>query len=110
MSSSQISLSAEPAIRQATGWRELWRSEDWWAVWLGLALVLSAYFLFASGSGLPKWIAVTPAKWSHWPQVAQDYRTNRVRESALPMSGPWCAGWAAPCRSHRNLIKEAPSP
>jgi uncharacterized integral membrane protein (TIGR00698 family) len=79
MSSSEISLAAEPAIRQGSGWRELWRKEDWWAVWLGLALVLSAYFLFASGSGLPKWIAVTPAKWSHWPQVLQDYKRNWLR-------------------------------
>src|ERR1700683_4155215 len=73
MSSSEISLSCEPPIRQATGWRELWRKEDWWAVWLGLALVLSAYVLFASGSGLPKWIAGTPGKRVQLAQGYPDY-------------------------------------
>jgi hypothetical protein len=24
-------------------WRELWLKEDWWAIWLGLGIVLIAY-------------------------------------------------------------------
>ena len=25
-----------------SGWRDLWHKEDWWAVWLGLGLVIVA--------------------------------------------------------------------
>jgi len=50
------------------GWRELWKKEDWWAIWLGLILVTAAALLFANGSSL-KWIAVAPAKWSHVDQL-----------------------------------------
>ncbi len=23
------------------GWQELWRKEDWWAIWIGLSVVLA---------------------------------------------------------------------
>src|SRR6266480_3697107 len=58
MNASQGSIPADRDLAQSTAWRELWLKEDWWAVWLGLALVVAAYFLFANGSSL-KWIGVT---------------------------------------------------
>ena len=42
-------------------WSGLLRSDDWWAIWIGLGLVVVAYLLFAGGSTI-KWIAVAPAK------------------------------------------------
>ncbi|MCK8783537.1 YeiH family protein [Roseomonas sp. NAR14] len=54
----------------AAGWQELWRKEDWWAVWIGLGLVLAAYALFRDGSSLPAWIAVAPPRWSSPDQLA----------------------------------------
>ncbi|TAK99039.1 MAG: putative sulfate exporter family transporter [Rhodospirillaceae bacterium] len=60
------------------GWRELWRKEDWWAIWLGLGIVVAAYVLFAHGSSL-KWIAVTPAKWTTLDQLAQHFVDNALR-------------------------------
>ncbi|CAB3779942.1 YeiH family protein [Pararobbsia alpina] len=44
-------------------WRGLVSKEDWWAIWIALAIVVVAYGLFASGSSI-KWLAVAPAKWS----------------------------------------------
>ncbi len=68
-----IQHTAEPS-----GWRELWLKEDWWAVWLGLGIVLFAYALFARGHSLA-WIAVTPAKWSRWPEIASHFAGNWPR-------------------------------
>lgn len=66
----------------ATGWRELWLKEDWWAVWLGLSIVLVGYVLFANGSSL-KWIAVTPAKWSTLTELSAHFAHNFPRYLAL---------------------------
>src|SRR5579871_640706 len=65
-----------PAV--SMGWRELWRKEDWWAIWLGLGIVVAAYVLFVNGSSL-KWIAVTPAKWTTFDQLAKHFTDNAVR-------------------------------
>jgi uncharacterized integral membrane protein (TIGR00698 family) len=59
-------------------WREVWRKEDYWAIWLGLGIVLLAYALFASGSSI-KWIAVTPAKWSSPAQLGAHFADNAIR-------------------------------
>ncbi|HWW81159.1 MAG TPA: hypothetical protein VNY82_16295, partial [Steroidobacteraceae bacterium] len=50
-------------LRRESG-SQLFRQEDWWAIWIGLGLVAVAVLLLASGSSL-KWVAVAPTKWSH---------------------------------------------
>ncbi len=67
-----------PAARKSTGWDELWLKEDWWAIWLGLGIVLVAYVLFANGGSL-SWIAVTPAKWSSFAQLGGHFADNALR-------------------------------
>jgi uncharacterized membrane protein YadS len=42
--------------------RELWTKEDWWAVWLGLGIVIAAIVAYLAGSTI-KPIAVKPASW-----------------------------------------------
>ena len=70
------------AVRPAVpGWSELWRKEDWWAIWIGLGIVAVAYILFAQGDSL-KWIAVTPAKWSNFGQLAAHFSANIPRYAA----------------------------
>jgi uncharacterized integral membrane protein (TIGR00698 family) len=64
--------SSSPESNQHPGWKELWLKEDWWAVWIGLALVLVAYFLFLSHSSID-WIAVAPKKWSTLDQMGADF-------------------------------------
>jgi uncharacterized integral membrane protein (TIGR00698 family) len=63
------------------GWRELWLKEDWWAIWLGLGIVLAAYLLFTHGGSL-KWIAVMPAKWTTFDQLRQHFTDNAERYAA----------------------------
>jgi hypothetical protein len=67
-----------PVSSASAGWGELWRKEDWWAIWLGLGLVLVGYLLFVNGSSL-RWIAVTPAKWANGAQLLAHFRDNIVR-------------------------------
>jgi uncharacterized integral membrane protein (TIGR00698 family) len=65
--------------------RGLFANEDWWSVWIGLAVIVVAWALFANGSSL-KWLAVAPAKWKtlaeagqgvagHWPNYLALFAT-----------------------------------
>jgi hypothetical protein len=80
MSSPATSLSTnEKSIKPArSGWQELWSKEDWWAVWLGLGIVIAAAAFFLGGSSI-SWIAVAPAKWSAPSQLAAHFSENAWR-------------------------------
>src|SRR6516162_629192 len=73
---------------ERSGWHELWRKEDWWAIWLGLAIVIVGYLLFATGASL-RWVAVTPAKWSSLGQLAAHFGANIWRYVVQLL--PWLA-------------------
>jgi uncharacterized membrane protein YadS len=65
--------SGEPQKVQSMGWKELYLKEDWWAIWLGLGIVIVAYLFFASGSSI-KWISVLPpGKWTDLSVVTQHF-------------------------------------
>jgi uncharacterized integral membrane protein (TIGR00698 family) len=59
-------------------WRELFFKEDWWAIWLGLGIVLVAYLFFANGSSI-SWLTVTPTKWATLGQLAAHVSANYTR-------------------------------
>jgi uncharacterized integral membrane protein (TIGR00698 family) len=63
-------------------WSELFRKEDWWAIWIGLGLIAVAVALFAAGSSI-KWIAIAPQKWSHLSDVAGQLKQHGVQYAAL---------------------------
>ncbi len=69
-------------VSQASGWQEFWSKEDWWAVWLGLGIVVLSYVFYLSGSNI-SWIAIAPAKWSSFSQLAAHFSTNAFRYFAL---------------------------
>lgn len=71
----------QTAEQRPSKWRELWQKEDWWAVWIGLAVVLLAGALFLRGSGLA-WIAVAPTKWSTFAQLETQFAVNATRYAA----------------------------
>jgi len=76
------SLTTNDAPLPERGWRELWLKEDWWAIWIGLGLVVVAILLFTAGESL-RWLAVAPQKWSHWPQAASQVREHALQYLAL---------------------------
>jgi len=63
-------------------WREFLAKEDWWAVWLGLGIVMVAYVFYLSGSSI-SWIAIAPSKWSNFSQLGTQFSTNAIRYIAL---------------------------
>src|SRR5690606_5643195 len=61
-----------------SGWCELWHKEDWWAIWIGLAVVLASCALFWNGSSL-RWLAVLPPRWTNFAEVVGDLALNWPR-------------------------------
>jgi uncharacterized membrane protein YadS len=61
------------------GWKELYLKEDWWAVWLGFALMVLAIVLFQAGSSnILKALAINPGglRWSSFGQLADHFAKN----------------------------------
>ncbi len=56
--------------------------EDWWAIWIGLGLVVVAAALFASGGSI-SWIAVAPRKWTHLADAVAQLRAHALQYAAL---------------------------
>ncbi len=54
------------------GWSELWRKEDWWAVWLGLGIVIAAIIFYLAG-GTIKPIAVKPPSWDSFATLREHF-------------------------------------
>ncbi len=71
----------EVAIKPSR-WQEFWVKEDWWAVWLGLGIVILAYAFYLTGSSI-SWIAVSPSKWSTLSELVKQFSKNGIRYVAL---------------------------
>jgi uncharacterized integral membrane protein (TIGR00698 family) len=67
---------------QRSAGSQLFRQEDWWAIWIGLGLIAVAVALFAAGSSI-KWIAVAPQKWSHLADVSLQLKQHGLQFAAL---------------------------
>ncbi|MEP6938801.1 MAG: putative sulfate exporter family transporter [Rudaea sp.] len=73
----------EPAVSgPVVGWKSLFAKEDWWAIWIGLGLVVAAVVAFSAGGSL-KWVAVTPQKWSTLPEIVAQLQANALRYLCL---------------------------
>jgi len=53
----------------------LFQTEDWWAVWIGLGLIVVAYLLFLSGTSI-KWLAIAPARWTSVSAAIGDFSAH----------------------------------
>jgi uncharacterized integral membrane protein (TIGR00698 family) len=70
------------ATPHSSRWSDLIRQEDWWAIWIGLGLVVVATALFVGGDSI-KWLAVAPQKWSHWSDVRGQLLDHAAQFAAL---------------------------
>jgi uncharacterized integral membrane protein (TIGR00698 family) len=95
-----MSVIAAGAPPRKNSLSDLWLKEDWWAIWIGLGIVIIAYALFASGDSL-KWIAVTPAKWSNFGQLWAHFAANGIRYLAQFALWLVILGGAAKILGHR---------
>src|ERR1700676_4565887 len=78
----EIAQSQVHAPKRESAWAEFIRKDDWWAIWIGLGLVVVAAGLVASGGSL-KWLAIAPQKWSHWPEAVAQVRDHAAQYLAL---------------------------
>src|ERR1700689_680871 len=70
------------ARKSESAWSEFIRKDDWWAIWIGVGLVVVAAGLVANGSSL-KWLAVAPQKWTTWPEALAQLRAHAAQYLAL---------------------------
>src|SRR4029077_4628912 len=73
-----VDVQRDQVVAPPLRWRELWLKEDWWAIWLGLGIVVIAYVFFVNGASI-RWIAVTPSKWSTLLQLGAHFVSNYAR-------------------------------
>jgi uncharacterized integral membrane protein (TIGR00698 family) len=79
----EIAQTADSRIlARRSPWGDLFRQEDWWAIWIGLGLIAVAVALFTGGGSI-KWIAVAPQKWSHLSDVSLQLKQHGLQYAAL---------------------------
>jgi uncharacterized membrane protein YadS len=93
-----MSTVTNPDLPEASpsAWSSLWRKEDWWAIWIGLAIVLTGCVLFWNGANL-RWLAVLPPKWASFSQVVADLSENWTRYVAQLLF--WLASFSLALRA-----------
>lgn len=60
---------------KGSGFDKLWKTEDWWSVWLGLGIVIVAIVALWMGTSIKGW-AVLPSKIANFGSVGADLAKN----------------------------------
>ena len=70
-----VSSGRQPTVSSG-GWSDLWKQEDYWAVWLGLAIIFLAIILYHSGNTFMNWIIFKIPSYSNY-HTALDYLSSQ---------------------------------
>ena len=68
-------IQSKTASGEVHGLRDLWQKEDWWAIWLGLGLVIVAIIAYLAG-GTIKPIAVKPTTWDSFSALRDHFASQ----------------------------------
>lgn len=68
-------LSGKEQHMKGSGWEKLWKTEDWWSVWLGLGIVIVAIVALWVGTSIKGW-AVLPSKITGFAAIMADLAKN----------------------------------
>jgi uncharacterized integral membrane protein (TIGR00698 family) len=55
------------------GWRELYLKEDWWAIYLGLGIVIAAIAFFYTGNPFLKSLSILPPAWTDFEKLVEHF-------------------------------------
>jgi len=71
-------VSPGPAPATSMGWKELYLKEDWWAIYLGIAIVIVSLIAFYNGSTVVKALSLNPGglKWTSLGQLGSHLVKN----------------------------------
>ncbi|MGO9620189.1 MAG: YeiH family protein [Desulfobaccales bacterium] len=69
---------AVPPPPSQMGWKELYLKEDWWAIYLGIGLMLLTLIAFLMGSNAIKLLVINPGgvKWTTFGQLLGHFQQN----------------------------------
>ncbi len=67
--------SADGGVTVPSELQKLWKTEDYWAVWLGLGIVLLALGVYFSGGSIAPW-AIKPGSWASAGELLADLGVN----------------------------------
>ncbi|MEW6675736.1 MAG: putative sulfate exporter family transporter [Nitrospirota bacterium] len=62
--------------KKPMGWKELYLKEDWWAIYLGLGIVVAAIAFFYSGNPFLKSLSVLPSTWTDFGKLTGHFSTK----------------------------------
>ena len=74
----EVCVEEAPPAPTPMGWKELYLKEDWWAIYLGIGLMLVTIIAYFLGSNIIKSLTINPGglKWSSFGQLLGHFQQN----------------------------------
>jgi uncharacterized integral membrane protein (TIGR00698 family) len=66
----------EEEVKKPMGWKELYLKEDWWAIYLGIGIIILAIAFFYGGNTFLKSLSVLPPTWSVFGNLMEHFSSQ----------------------------------